>query len=699
MIFTTSPKRLRAGCPRHWLALLLIHSAAAGPLRLEPFDGPSANFKEHAGTIEIRGALSIRAIPATPPTAADQVLELEYFCAGGVPPFAALPGPPFEAKTARMFPEMGHSETWTSYATRLTQPGLPLPAGWQQLRFDLPLPADRVLQLRNVRLRPETPGEFDVTTSTPAASAPEKSLEEYFARKFPATVSKVSVGKDLIRIEGNSGKQSGQIFLADIPLDVVLDDARSWETLVALKPELDGSFVIDVPRKRQRDGLDYDRLVSRWQLVRKTTASVEPLSHARYAEWVDCRSPGLPAAKPKNKKGLGGWNMSQLPNELADLGISAVTVNMMVHELGSLQPGADTVPHVWQGKTYHMREKAFANYDKTFLEANNHGAMVSVILLIANPAEGGGPDVKLLGHPDAVKQGVFAMPNITSAEGISYYGAILDFMAERWSRTDGKHGRVHHYIIHNEVDAGWVWTNAGDKPAIVYLDLYQRSMRLTDLIVRQYDPHARAFITLTHHWAHPGGEHWYGSKRLVDLLVKFTQVEGDFPWAMAYHPYPQNLFKPRAWEDEQATFSFETEKITPKNLEVLDAYMKQPALLYHGKVRPVHLSENGFNSEDYSDKAMEDQAAGMAMAWKKMAALSSIQSWQYHNWIDNRGEGGLKIGLRKFPDEKGDPLGKKPIWHLYQALGTPKEDEVAKPYLKTIGIKSWDEAIYKETIR
>lgn len=50
---------------------------------------------------------------------------------------------------------------------------------------------------------------------------------------------------------------------------------------------------------------------------------------------------------------------------------------------------------------------------------------------------------------------------------------------------------------------------------------------------------------------------------------------------------------------------------------MLDAYMKQPSLLYHGEVRPVHLSENGFNSKDYSAKELEDQAAGMAMAWKR----------------------------------------------------------------------------------
>ncbi len=224
-------------------------------------------------------------------------------------------------------------------------------------------------------------------------------------------------------------------------------------------------------------------------------------------------------------------------------------------------------------------------------------------------------------------------------------------------------------------------------------------MRLTDLIARQYDPNSRPFISLTHHWAQRGNARWYGSRRMIELLRAFTRAEGDFPWALAYHPYPQNLFNPRAWEDKQATFGFNTHKITPKNIEVLDAYMKQPSLLYHGKVRPVHLSENGFNSKDYSAKELEDQAAGMAMAWKKISTLSSIESWQYHNWIDNRDEGGLRIGLRKFPDAPGDPLGRKPIWYLYQALGTLQEEAFAAPYLKTIGISSWAQIIHREPIR
>lgn len=689
----------------HAVAILLLLAPALRAdtaLELAPFNGPSPAFLSPTpGTVEIHGGMSIRATPAAAPKPGDLVLEIQYFCAGGCPDFAALPGPPFEAKTARYLPAIGHSETWSTYIARLAPEGKPLPAGWQQLRFDLPLPKDRVLQIRGAKLRPEKPGEFDQAAARPQAAAGKDALESYLARNFPASLKSISVGKDEIEISGHYGAdEKGPLFLADIPMDLVLDSPRAWETLVAVPMVTrSGDFSLSVPRHRPREGRDYDRFSSRWQIVKKEGERIVPLSHARYAEALACRAPDLPPARPKNKKGLGGWHLGQLPDELDELGISAVTVNVMIHSLVSLTPGEGTVPFPWQGRTYHARTKVLEGFDATFREAQKHGAMVSAILLVANPAKDSSPVVKLLGHPDATADGTFAMPNVTSEEGLSLYGAILHLMAERWSRPDGQYGRVHHWIMHNEVDAGWVWTNAGAKPDIVFMDLYQRSMRLMDLIARQYDPHSRPFITLTHHWANRGHAQWYGSKRLIDLLDRECEVEGDFPWAMAYHPYPQNLFNPRAWEDEQATFRFASDKITPKNLEVLDAYMKRPELLYQGKVRPVHLSENGFNSKDYSDKELADQAAGMALAWKKMAKLSSIESWQYHNWIDNRHEGGLKIGLRKFPDEPGDPLGKKPIWYLYKALGTPQEDEVAKPYLPVIGVKDWSEVIHTGEIR
>lgn len=679
--------------------LLQVVALAEVALRLEAVAGGDGRLVREGEIWQVNAAGPVLAVPEGAVGEGDQVLEFEYFCVGGMPSFAVLPGPPFRAATARRLPAIPHAEVWSRYAAPLAGGGKALPAGWKRLRLDLPVPAGRRLQLRGLRLRPARDGEFATRSGTLVGAAEAGMLEAYLTNAFPAKVARVEVGAGHVRVAGEAGGVAGPLALAEIPMDVLLGGDGQWAERVPVTLAADGRFVVELPRRRLRGGRGYDRLLSRWQVVAERDGAWTALSHARYADAVVCRSPEMEEVRPKSKKGLGGWHLGPLKGELAELGITAVTVNVMIHSLVALEAEAGTVPFEWQGRTYHAREAALAGLDATFREAAEHGAVVSAILLVANPARGGDALVKRLGHPAAVADGTFAMPNVTSEEGIALYGAVLNLMAERWSRPDGKYGRVHHWIMHNEVDAGWVWTNAGRLPAVSYLDLYQRSMRMMDLIARQYDPHSRAFISLTHHWGSGGNPEWYGSKKLLDLLVRFTAAEGDFPWALAYHPYPENLFDPRTWEDRQAVFRFDSPKITPRNLEVLDAYMKRPEMRFQGRVRPVHLSENGFNSKDYSERSLEDQAAGMAYAWHKIAGLSAIESWQYHNWIDNRHEGGLRIGLRKFPDEPGDPFGKKPIWHVYRALGTGDQAAACAPYLKTIGMASWDEVVYGGEIR
>jgi len=224
-------------------------------------------------------------------------------------------------------------------------------------------------------------------------------------------------------------------------------------------------------------------------------------------------------------------------------------------------------------------------------------------------------------------------------------------------------------------------------------------MRIAQLIARTRNRYTQSWISLEHHW-NMQLDHIYRGRELLDILAQFSRVEGDFDWGIAFHPYPQDLFNPRVWEDKEAVFAFDTPKITYKNLEVLDAYVQRPEMRYQGKaVRGVHLTEQGLNSKGYSANALADQAAGMAYAWSKVSRLKSILSFDYHNWIDNRGEGGLQIGLRKFPDDPADPLGKKPIWYVYQAAGTSKEEEEFGAYLERVRMKSWAESAYTGTIR
>ena len=220
-------------------------------------------------------------------------------------------------------------------------------------------------------------------------------------------------------------------------------------------------------------------------------------------------------------------------------------------------------------------------------------------------------------------------------------------------------------------------------------------MRMCYNIARKYNPHSEVFVTLTHHWAWTSHPKFYPSKDLMEILLDYGQAEGDFEWAVAQHPYPESLREPKTWLDQKVNFTFETPLITFKNIEVLNAWIKLPEVLYKGKTkRTLWLSENGTNSPTYSDQDLEEQAAGFAYTWKKFKTLDGIDGFQWHNWFDSRGEGGLRLGLRRFPDDETDPGGKKPVWYVYQAADRPNEDEVFKPYKETIGIEDWDQVIY-----
>jgi hypothetical protein len=292
----------------------------------------------------------------------------------------------------------------------------------------------------------------------------------------------------------------------------------------------------------------------------------------------------------------------------------------------------------------------------------------------------------------------YTMPNMTSVESINCYAAALDFLASRYNREDNKYGRIHHWIMHNEVDAGNVWTNMGhDRPLYVFLDAYHKSMRLCYNIARKYDENTEVFASFTHSWAEPvpvDGD--YATLDLLEGLLQYSKVEGDFQWALAYHPYPEDLNEPKTWNDKSATFDMNTPMVTFKNLEVLDKWIKLPENKYLGtQKRTVWLSENGTNSRSYSKEDLDEQAAGFAYTWKKMKHLDGIDAFQWHNWMDGRGEFGLRIGLRKYPDDETDPAGKKPVWHLYQAADTPSEDKVFDQYKAIIGISDWTEVLHE----
>ncbi len=688
------------------LNAVACRAQGATPLQLTGANIHDATLGNEDGAYQIKttgGDPYLFTAPVTQPfDARHSVLSFEYFSTTGTDKFQAFVMPPLSEDNSVSVAGLAHSEGWSSFAIDLQAVIDKLGGKVEALRLDFGNQAGKTIQLRNVQLRPPTEQERQLAARRLAHLEQEKQLDKdlraYLDRVYPCEVTRVTVGEKDVAVEVDTKVQNGSFYLVEAPLYENVTELKQFPFVALLKADKQGRGKLTVGRFHKTESGSFDRLLSRWAVAKKVGENYELMSHARYADFVQPRA-ALPAEKPRNKKGLGGVSLGRVTSDFDDLGLAAVTVNMVLNGLLDSAAGPNRTSYQYGGRTWFVNDKFVEGFDKLFLETSKRHLVVSLIVLIGQ-AKGSpaGSFSKLLNYPGADPSGIFAMPDVASEAGLQAYAAALNFLAERYSRPDGKYGRIHHWIMHNEVNAGWVWTNAGEKTPLLYMDLYQKSMRTAQLIARQYDPNAQAFISLEHHWLSPNSR-IYAGRELMDLLLDFSHTEGDFDWALAYHPYPQNLFVPRVWEDNQVKFSFDTPKITFKNLEVLDAWMKQPRAAFNGRPRTVHLTEQGLNSPDYGEKSLQDQAAGMAYAWKKYKNLSTIEVFDYHNWIDNRGEGGLRIGLRRFPDDKDEPLGKKPIWFVYQAMGTDKEEAALAFAKPIIGIKDWDEVRYRDVIK
>ena len=356
--------------------------------------------------------------------------------------------------------------------------------------------------------------------------------------------------------------------------------------------------------------------------------------------------------RAKNRKGLGGIHPDpRLFHDLVDLGVGHITVNISLRQ--------------------NFGDGQIRQLDRLLTFAHENGIVVTAILLIP-------PRTPLLAHPGCDPSAHYAMPDVTSAEGVDAFAASVGYLAERYCEPGAPHGRISHWIVGNEVDAGWVWTNAGEKSAEQYMDEYHRALRVAYYSVRRFDPGGKVFISLTHHWNSSHQENpqrFYRPRQLLELLVGHCQRSGDFEWGLAYHPYSQGLFNPKTWEDQLAHDDVDTPLITMKNIAVLDRFMQQPAYRYRGEnVRTILLSEQGYHTDPKNPDAEKLQAAAIVYAWRQMQPLASIEAFHYHRWIDHEREGGLWLGL--WTVKAGSitwPEKKKLAWDVYRALGTEGE--------------------------
>lgn len=494
-------------------------------------------------------------------------------------------------------------------------------------------------------------------------------IKDYLAKDYPSKVTNVQVTSDKVIIKGNCGG-SGTYLLAEI---TPWQDVTELEKYPYTQDLSGGGFTVTVDRiVPNREGIRYDKVFSKWAVVKVDGDRQTLDSHARYADDVVPKK--SPEAVPlRNKKGFGAGDIDLYFSDCKEMNVGSITMNVVLNDYIKGEGSG----YSYGGQNYSLG--AFKDYvDRVTRRAGEMDLVVSAIILCQTNS--------IFKDPEN-KGGNYTMPNLTTAKAFNLYAAALEHMASTHC-TPGN--RISHWIMHNEVDFANEWTNMGDQPMLRYLDRYIKSMRICYNIARQYDQSASVLGSYTHCWTVADGN--YAPKKMLEATVAYSEAEGDFRWGVAYHPYPQDLTKPSFWvNDTQATYSMTTRYITFKNLEVIDAWIKQKENFYKGKTKRVlFLSEQGTNSPSYSESDLALQAAGGAWAWKKVSKLDGIDAIQWHNWADNKAEGGLRIGLRTFAEGSVSNLTPKPVWYVWKAAGTAEEDSVFDQYKTTLGISDWD---------
>lgn len=500
-------------------------------------------------------------------------------------------------------------------------------------------------------------------------------------------VSSIRAERDMICIcvQGASGEDARVIERAGVAGD------KPGRTLSAHAARAQGEMSI-----RRFDGV-HDRLYSEFTVY----VGGEPLEGARFVTDIapDVPENTEPYPETPTIKALYGT-----PEDIRLLGIHQSPYNINLPALMTTAPGAHTLAYAHDGREYYFIHDKVKELDGHILNAHKQGVLITMILLNSPKLFGSTGEKALLEaclHPNYdynCPEAYISAFDMRTEEGQGYFRAFVEFLCERYTRPDALYGRVAGAIIGNEINSQYVWGNAGEMSAREYAREYERALRMAFLCGRKHCQSFRVYASLdqhfhnhTHNMLYP--LRYYAGRDMLDYIADYSMADGDFPWHIAYHPYPEDLRWPDFWHDRAPDFTFSTPKITFKNMEVLGHYIEQERMLYRGECRRVIFSEQGFNSHDGALKPLTERmaAAGYALAYLKARNMPMVDMFMHHAYTDNPREFGLNLGIRRYdPDAPMRAGEKKPVYFAVMDMDTPREADRVKQARAFIGEELFD---------
>ena len=491
-------------------------------------------------------------------------------------------------------------------------------------------------------------------------------------------ITSIAVGLDRLDVV-LSGAGHHRLLAFPVHGDAAHPDAGrlSWEGEVADQTK------VNIPRM---DGVA-DRLFQKFQLV---DGSGKAVGAERYADDLrQLNSSPTALAWPESIKGV---SCPLDVKDLAELGVRHTHINVSAAALVLVAESErdEVFSRVVDGRRIWFNPHQVRALDRQIRELTE--AKINAVGVVINPVHSPGvlthPRTDLKNAPN--KMGAF---NLSNEEGLGHFRGMMEFLSDRYCRGDAAQGSVGGWIIGNEVQSTWEWHNMGAATTEQVARQYADELRIAWHSVRNAGAAVPVFASFDHFWAmalsKDSMRHRPG-KVLLDALANLTDREGSFPWHVAQHPYPENLFQPRFWNDATATFTFDSPRVTFKNVEILAAYLRRPEILCDGKPRRLIFSEQGLHAGDTAESE-QIQAAAYALAYRRLSQVPGVEAFILHRHVDAAQEGGLKLGIWPLTGT-GPGKRKRPIWDVVKAADTEKWEAACRFALPIVGMADWSGA-------
>ncbi|MCR5556210.1 MAG: hypothetical protein K6F75_01440 [Butyrivibrio sp.] len=389
-------------------------------------------------------------------------------------------------------------------------------------------------------------------------------------------------------------------------------------------------------------------LYEKFQVAVLQGGAVVPLCAAKYISNPEALAHVSLPKKNNGKKGLilDGAKIGNGNTEVLTLGVQQGAYNINLEDVIG---GNRVIPYNYNGKTYYFDSSYMSQYDHCVRITSSQGIGLTMVLL--NPYAAGeeymiSPYAR--GGIGKSKSSYYLM-NTSEDAGLEALEAVVSYLANRY---DGQHGvgQVDNWVIANEVNAKDYWNYAGAMDVATYARLYADSLRVCYMAIRSQNANATVCLSLDNEWTSVAGGANYTARTTLEHINAYVKAQGDFDWALAFHPYNYPMAWTNFWSPKSAKtaamirHSIDSPYISMENIEQLTDYMSLEFMRgTRGQVRDILLTEIGYSS----NQGEANQAAAMIYAYHRTVTNQYLDMIVFNRQTDFPVEvrNGLSVGL------------------------------------------------------